>query len=879
MATRSAPHIPPFRPRARTQFWNYPRPYRTGIKAWLPSWRFVVGVMLAGAALCAGVVMAAWTSITVGEQISSASLETSIVKFAGDGGQMAEFRAEQDRKIVTVDDLPIWVANAPVASEEKDFYSENNLGISPRGILRAAMSGVGGGSTLTQQYVEQYYVGWDPNPSLVDKFEEMILAMKIRQDKEGHPPEVILDGYLNVINLGRSSYGIQAAAQAYYGKDAKDLTPSEAAFLAGIIPSPNRYDEAENGPAWAEQRWDRTLRLMHEQGYVDDDQYETAVSEGFPEPKEHARSSSMSGPTGYILQEIERELKVQGFNIGKLQTDGLVVETTIDKKLQKAAEKNAKLPKESNKPFTRSSLVSIDPKTGAVRAMYGGPDLTNQKYVQNAATDNWQQGGSTYKPFTLIAALESGIPLGQKFNGDEPQTFDYYTSKDEDGVEQPQPVTNFGNEDFGQIDLVDATTHSVNTVYVQLNHEATPEKSQEVAKELGLGSEGSIAYRNWVAKGENPDEPVGETSDQMSNVLGTPYVYTYDLARAYATIANQGVRTTPHIVSRVVDPGTGEAVYEADFPEEKSNIDPQSIANATYAMSNVIDDPEGSGHFARSVIPEERPLAGKTGTSNDNYSAWFAGFTPQLATVVGLYEFKPDSGDFTPITPFGGFEQMTGGTWPVQAWTKYMDTALEGEPIEEFPDYEYEEPSPPPSQTPDEEMVQVPTGLEGQPWSSVREQLIALGLNPQPKEVEHPGYGPETVVRVPQAGQEVTASSSVEVEVTGGEEQSTVPNVVGMDENQARVTLQQAGFQMHPNYVSSEKPGGTVIDQNPGGDQQLPQGQGVNVDISDGSGGGDPSDDATCGIWKNEPCDESGGEPTNPGGPSREPGPNGNGDG
>ncbi|MBE1877930.1 transglycosylase domain-containing protein [Myceligenerans pegani] len=869
MATWSAPQIPPFRPRARTTFWNYPRPYRTGWKAWLPSWRFIVGTMLAGASVVAGVLMAAWTSITIPAELDN--METTTVRYAGDGGKLGEFRGDEDRKIVTVEELPIWVANAAVASEDRGFYAENNLGISPSGIARAAITGVGGGSTLTQQYVEQAYTSWNPNPTYVDKFEEMILAMKIRQDPETYPPEEILGEYLNRIYLGRSAYGIQTAAQAYYGKDAKNLTPSEAAFLAGIIPSPNAYDDTDWGRAWAENRWERTLYFMHEDEYIDDEQYDKAVAEGFPKPQKHRQSSAYSGPKGYILKEVERELQANGFNLKDLYQDGLVVHTTIDKKLQKAANETAKLPKDANTPLTRSALVSIDPKTGAIRAMYGGPDKSKPEYDLNAATDNWQQGGSTNKPFTLIAALDQGISLGTQFNGDEPQTFDYYTKKNPDtGLEEPAEVTNFDNKDFGNIDLVEATANSVNTVYVQLNNEVTPQATQEVAKKLGLDVEGSIAYR------KNPENP-GETTSQMSNVLGTSYVYTVDLARAYATIANQGVRTTPHLVDKVVNPDTGEVVYQSEVTEERV-FDKEIMAGATYAMSQVIDDENGSGHYARQYIPD-RPLAGKTGTSNDNYAAWFAGFTPQLVTVVNTYQYDPagrdGKGEFQQITPFGGFTQMTGGTWPVQAWTSFMVRATEGMPVEQFPEYEYEEPEPSHSPTPTDqpETVMVPTGLVGRGWEDARNALTSVGLNAQPQEIDSE-LPPGTVIAVQNEGQEVPVPSTIVVQISKGPGQDmvAVPSVVTLSEQEANSTLRSSGFDVNVERQAHTEPEGTVIQQDPGPGIQAQRGSTVTIWVSDGSLS-DPSDGATCGVFQNQPCDDPTGEPT--GGATEEPGPGG----
>lgn len=840
MANRSPSPIPiwPQTPRRRRGIWNYPRPHRTGLRAWIPSWRVVVGTGLTLLSLGVGVFTAGWIGWSVPKENPDIGSETTTVYYA-DKKVMGKFAAI-DRTIRPLDELPPYIPQAVVASEDQGF--EDHMGVDPVGIVRAAISNVTGGgrqgaSTLTQQYVENTY--YQPGQSsYADKLREIVLALKVDQEKT---KDEILEGYINSIYLGRGAYGFEAAAKAYFDKPAADLTVSETAMLVGIIPSPSYWDPrfGEESKAMAEQKWARVLRNMADMGYITEEERSSAT---FPEPIEY-KPASRAGQVGYLLEEVRKELAEKGIAEEDLMTNGYEIRTTINSKYQKAAVQAAKsIPyKGENAASERLgvSIVSIDPKDGAIRALYGGKDYEQVQF--NAATDGKAQGGSTFKPFTLIGALEDGHELNEYYNGNSPMQIPGWTVKNkETGVEEEVELTNFGTqaggESYGDIDLIDATANSVNTVYAQLNVEIGAKKSQDVAIRAGI-----------------PEE---STNDELSNVLGTSNVHPVDLAGAYATFAAQGTRHETHLVTSVTE---GEdVVYKFSGETVKDAIDPVVMAKATYAMEQVVN--EGSGTPAKELLGpdgEQRPVAGKTGSTNGNRSAWFAGYIPQLATVVGLYQTTEAGGEDS-ITPFGQWAggSLTGGTWPVTAWTQYMKTVTEGMEVEEFPPYVPPAPKPSPTPTPsptpsEDQKVRVPTGLVGQQFAAAAAAISGAGLNPQLVEVPS-DQPPSTVLSVEKEGQEVPRNSNIRVEVSTGPEQpeaTSVPGgLIGSSEGSARGKVQGANLEPVVEYQSSDDVRqGTVIDVSPGEGSPVEAGSQVRLIVSSGPEVGLPTGEPTDG--------------------------------
>lgn len=785
--------------------------------------------MLTGASLVVGVFTAGWIGWAVPDERKEIGSETTTVYYANDQ-VMGKFAAV-DRTIRSLDEMPPYVGQAVLASEDQNF--ENHIGVDPVGIVRAVVSNVTGGarqgaSTLTQQYVENTY--FEPGQtSYADKFREVILALKVDQDKS---KDEILEGYVNSIYLGRGAYGFEAAAKAYFDKPAAKLTVSETAMLVGIIPSPSYWDPrfGEESRAVAEDKWARVLRNMAEQGVITEEERAAAT---FPEPVKY-KPVSRAGQVGYLLEEVRKELADKA-DIGEedLMNNGYEIHTTINPKWQKAAVKTANsIPYKGEGAASKKlgvSIVSVDPKDGAIRALYGGKNYEVNQY--NAATDGKAQGGSTFKPFTLIGALEEGHELNEYYTGNSPMQIPGWT---ETAGGPEVELTNFGapgtgGESFGDIDLIDATANSVNTVYAQLNVEVGPEKAQDVAIRAGI--------------------PEKSTNAELSNVLGTSTVRAVDLAGAYATFAAQGTRTETHIVKSVRQDDE-RLVYEWTGIPETGVIDPEAMAKATYALQKVVE--EGSGAPAQELLApdgEPRPVAGKTGSTNKNMSAWFAGYVPQLSTVVGLYQQTEDGGQ-DPITPFGEWAggSLTGGTWPVWAWTDYMKTVTEGMDVQEFP--EYEPPAPPtpsPSPTPTptisdepDDKVLVPVGLVGQQFAGVAAVLSGLGLNPALVEVES-DESPGTVLSVQGEGSEVDPGSEIRVDVSTGPGQEDTANVpgglIGGDERNARGQLRGAGLEPVFEYQPSEEfAEGIVMNIDPGEGSEVPQGSQVRVLVSSGSG-------------------------------------------
>lgn len=607
------------------------------------------GLVLLGVVLAGGLFAVGYAATDIPDPNELVDAQTTTVYYSDGESVMGEFAA-QDRTILAPEEIPEHVKQAVIAAEDRTFYE--NRGISLTGIARAFWNNLRGnstqgGSTITQQYVKNYYL--ESDRTLTRKIQEAFIAIKIDQQLD---KEQILADYLNTIYFGRGAYGIQSAAQAYFGKDAGELTVNEAALLAGIIPAPSRWDPAEN-PERAQERYEYVLSGMADLGYVD----ETAASQPMPETIAYEPTDRLAGPTGYLLTGVRDEVLARtAFTENDLDRGGLSIVTTIDKDAQEAAvaavQDPENLPVEGRPETLQAALVSIDPASGAVRAMYGGEDyLTRQR---NAVTQDIAQAGSTFKPFTLVAALEQGISLRTELPGYSPMEFpDFYV--DESG--EPVPVNNFDNAQYGEIDLVRATQNSVNTVYVGLNEMVGPDATADVAVRAGI-----------------PQDAV--TPPTPSNVLGSPSVTPMAMGEAYATFAAQGVHHEPYLVERIDQDGS--TVYAADI-EERRVIAEDVMADTTYALQAVVE--AGSGRAASAL---GRPAAGKTGTSNDSRSAWFAGFVPQLATVVGIYNVGPN-GEQLEIPPFGGRRSITGGSFPAQIWTAYMSSALEGVEVVDFP--------------------------------------------------------------------------------------------------------------------------------------------------------------------------------------------------
>lgn len=683
---------------------RYPRPDKGPIMRWLPSWKFVLGLFVSAIIVAIGLFALAYSLVKVPKPGDFAQAQTSTVYFADAATSLGTY-SEFDRKSMKLADLPPHVAHAVVASEDRRFYT--NPGIDIKGIARAMWNNVRGkplqgASTLTQQYVERYYTG--TTKDVVGKAKEAILALKIDRQQS---KEEILENYLNTIYFGRGAYGIEVAAHNYFGKSAAELSLSESALLAGLIPAPSKWDPAVM-PERAQERWARVLDLMVTDGWITADERATQT---FPETIDYQPKNALKGPRGYIVDMVRAEtIDKAGISEDELSRAGLTIVTTIPEERQAAAEKAVEELPADRPANNRLGLVSMDPRTGAIQAIYGGPDFVEQP--RNAVTQDRAQAGSTFKIWALIASLENGGSLYD--------SFDSYTNMDVPGFDKP--VRNYDSRDRGRINMVRATQDSVNTPYAQLNVEVGPDKTMQAAVRAGI-----------------PEDTPG-LQPVPANVLGPASLRPYDQLRAYGTIASGGVKHEPHLVAEIKD-AQGRTIYRAEDKGEEI-FKPEVIADTTFALQQVTK--AGTAHYVGENLG--RPAAGKTGSSNDYKSAWFAGFTPQLVTVVDMYQVGPN-GEEEELTPFGGVKPIAGGTFPTRVWTSYMKAALEGQEVLPFPEPTVKKPihrpapAPAPTQeetTPPAEPAPAPSDITPGPTIPPIPQPTDGKITPPPRG-PHPG--------------------------------------------------------------------------------------------------------------------------------------------
>ncbi|HEX6877703.1 MAG TPA: transglycosylase domain-containing protein [Nocardioidaceae bacterium] len=596
--------------------------------------------------------------------------QTSFVYYANGKTELGRF-ATQNRQSIPLAEVPQHVQDAVVAAEDRTFWE--NRGIDPKGILRAAFSNASGGSTqgastITQQYVKVFYLSQERTYSR--KIKEAFLSLKIHNQRS---KKEILQGYLNTIYFGRGAYGIQAAAQAYFNEDAKDLTVKQGAVLASVLNAPGYFDPAEGADAKERlfQRYQYVLKGMASMGTLDRSVAERSALRLPKFPKIKVQDS-LGGPKGFLLSLVKsklRELAESGqgnFTDSDIEGGGLRVVTTFSPKMQRAAVQAVKQerPRENAKGVN-IGLAAVEPGSGALKAMYGGPD-----YVKNQR--NWaltgRQPGSTFKPFALAAGLMNGFSLFDNFEGN--------VYKFPDGRE----VHNEGDEKFGPVNLLKATEKSINTAYVDLTS-SIPNGPQEVI---------DAAVRAGIprnAPGLKPDPTI---------TLGTADIRPVDLAAAYATFANEGVRNDWFVIQKVSDPN-GDVLFRHKT-EDKRAFPEDVNSNVVYAQQQVVKT--GTGTAAQEL---GCPAAGKTGTANLRpnapgvTSAWFSGYTPKLSASV---MYVKGAGGTENLDGVGGLTDFFGGAYPAQTWTTFMEKALAGQECQTFPKVDYVNGSPTPTFTP-----------------------------------------------------------------------------------------------------------------------------------------------------------------------------------
>lgn len=689
-------------------------------------WLLPLGAL--GVGLSVLVLTYAFASIPLPRDIK---LESAAEVYDRNGNLIGVFTGEQRRFLIDTRELlkeKPEIGQAVIASEDRDFYEHN--GISLRGTVRAAWANLTqgeitqGGSTITQQYVKQAVLQ-DPERTVTRKLKEAVLAIKLERR---FSKKQILGFYLNTVYFGRGAYGIEAAARAYFGKHASDLDLAEAAYLAGIIPAPESYQPDRNQQG-ARARRDRALSFMRQQGYITEAEEQRASRGRIRLSPDREETASKNQPAAYFMEWLRRELQADLGN--DLYTRGYKIHTTLDLDLQAAAEDSVETYL-ADKEDPEAALVSVTP-TGAVRALVGGRSFTNVKKARgfNFVSDNFRQAGSAFKPFTLVTAIEENISPNSTFSGSSPKLIPECPG--EDGI-PPWEVDNFGGSSYGTLTLDQATTNSVNTVFAQLVAELGPEKVAAMVEKFGFD-------------GDPRTEKMNPVTPNCSLALGTLDVTPLAMARAYAGLSASGAEPEIQPVSYIEDSRGHCLVIYRPVPqvdpkdcdkrrlvESTQVVDPNSADTLTQVLTHVV---QGGTATAANI---GRPVAGKTGTTQNNVNAWFAGYTPQLSTIVWMGYPRQKNGivpemricsDPDLCRPVNGLGEITGGSIPAQIWAGYMTVAMQDLPIESFPT---------PTDLPDEVINPLPTVA---PHPSPDK---TPGEEPEPEPSEEPTPTPEPTV-------------------------------------------------------------------------------------------------------------------------------------
>jgi membrane peptidoglycan carboxypeptidase len=730
--------------------------------------------------------------------------QATIVYWDDGKTELGRFSAE-NRESVDIEEIPQHVQQAVIAAEDRTFYE--NSGFDPVGIARAAWSTVrggeitGGGSGITQQYVKNYYLTQER--TITRKIRELFIAVKIDQQMD---KDQILQDYLNTIWFGRGTYGVQTASRSYFGKPISELSLEEGAALASILRNPRNYDPTlseENLQRFTE-RFHYVLDGMVEKGWLD---AETAAAAAPPQVRPEKKRDTFGGPNGYLLQQVRTELDQAGIEPAEIETGGLRVVTTFNRKAQRAAIDAVKeeAPTENVKHL-HIGLAAMVPGDGAVVAMYGGSDAVKQSF--NDAIDAGPQAGSTVKPFTLTAAFENDISLKSRFWGNSPLN----------DPKLGKPVNNEGDQDYGKyVDLLYATENSINTAFVDLTLQVGPAKVMDAMVRAGIPED---------TPGLKPDGRI---------TLGTASISPVQMADGYATIAAQGKQADWYTVRKVTDL-SGAVRYEVE-PEPEQVIEPDVTAEVTYAMTQVVE--HGTGREARDL---DRPTAGKTGQAEDRGS-WFSGFTPQLAASVVYFksDYAAKSPKMLSLDGTGGLETFAGGQYPARTWTAFMKAALDGEEVIEFPERteigKDINPSPTPTPeicppategtppncktvepTPTEEPAATVPWVVGRPQQQAEHVLQRAGFQVAVDLQETDQASPGLVIgQKPGGGTAAPTGSTVTIVVAVEPVQQgvEVPNVVGETQREARRILESLGFVV--NVSGNPHPQAIVVSQQPEG--------------------------------------------------------------
>ena len=612
----------------------------------------VVALLLAAAGIGGSAAVIAYGSSCDLDSLQEVNIGANTFVYAADGSLLGSIPAEKNREPVTAKNMSLWVRKATIAIEDRRFFAHN--GVDLEGTARAALANiraggiVEGGSTITQQLVRNLYISREQ--TVQRKVKEACLATKLDRARS---KEWILTTYLNQVFYGNRAYGIEAAARTYFSKPASELLLSEATLLAGLTQAPSVYDPF-TVPARALERRNEVLRAMLDTGVITSRVYRLAVA-----TKLNLRRGKVYDAIrepyffGYV-----RDRLIEEYGPQPVRSGGLKVYTTIIPRYQRLAE--TAIEETLDDPDDpAAALISISPRTGAIRAMAAiVPNRPKNQF--NLLSQARRQPGSTFKTFVLAAAVEQGVNPDSTYYLSAPFVYRIHPAGgDCDDEASTWCVKTYASDYYGWSSIRSATLRSDNTVYAQLTLDVTPQKVADVARRMGVRSRLDVQGTFVPAMG-----------------LGSIAVSPLDIASAYATLAAGGVHAEPMAIRRVVLPD-GTVDTRAGWGKPKRH---RAISEGTAAIvTRILEQNIQSGTGTRAAFG--RPAAGKTGTAELNVDAWFAGYTPDLATAVWMGYTRAE----IPLDSVHGIA-VTGGSFPAEIWRLFMEPALDGKEPRSFPE-------------------------------------------------------------------------------------------------------------------------------------------------------------------------------------------------
>ncbi|MEV6807247.1 transglycosylase domain-containing protein [Streptomyces sp. NPDC051132] len=629
------------------------------------TWKKILGTVFGVCLLAILGFIGLYLYVDIPEGNAAARQQSNVYKFS-DGTVLAR-SGKVNREIVDLSKVPRKVQLTFVAAENKSFYGD--AGVDFRGTARALLNtlagkGKQGGSTITQQYVKNYYLNQDQ--TVTRKLKELVISLKVDREKS---KDDILAGYINTSYYGRNAYGIQAAAQAYFHVDAEDLTVEQGAYLAALLQAPSQYDWAvasDTGKRLVTQRWNYVLDNMVEEGWLAKSQ---RAALHFPAIKEPKGAPGLEGQKGYLVelanQQLEQQLMAQE-GLTQSQAENAVVEKgwtitlNIDRKKQTALEQavktqlTGKLDKKKRKVDgdIQPGAVSVDPENGRIVALYGGQNYYDH-YFSNATRKDYQPA-STFKPVILAAALEQNATTQDGKPITASTVYDGTSRRPvrDRGTEVGFAPPNEDDRSYGRISVQQAMNKSVNSVFAQMGVDVGMDKVMSTAAALGMDTKGMQAV--------------------PAQTLGSMGASPLEMAGIYATFANHGYKVTPSIIKTAENKGRS---VELPDPVGGSVISRTAADTVTSVLTGVVDDGTAERSVADNPLRDGQQVAGKTGTSDENKSAWFTGYTPDLVTSVGLFGEDPKTKAHVSMKGATGLLEppgrINGGGYPAQIWAAY----------------------------------------------------------------------------------------------------------------------------------------------------------------------------------------------------------------